>query len=1017
MRFNIWHYEIDTLPRFEKEGESYNLYMPVGVYPYTNERVNVIIEFKINDSDIKRIGFNRNNPLGVITPITEEFINCLRIHNPRQVRHFLNMGNSILEKRNLYYEGLIKGIDENSYIQYKIGVYPKDSLASYSEWYKVYVKKPDFKFDDIKCITEDDDTAERTNVIYYKEDSLFHHVRIDYVNISVDIPRDFHLEINGMNFSFNNTKDLPWLPIINFLHDYITLSIPKSEVPKIEEFSWKGKNIDLAAAKNVGKARIMFIHYCMQGLNDLFEQPNKNYAPYRTYMQTTIRDELATYSSRPNSTERFEEDGYMFTLEYHRNYGIKHLWTFNGGVLALIAHDCPNELKYIREDIKNGILDPTIAGFGGHRLPYYQEETNRYSIQYGIDMMNNILGKCNDVYYLDQRLYKQIPNVVEALKKANIKYIVVDASTGFDPHRSSIKANENAVGLYLDHHYLWQDETTGLYVLFIDDEMRNKILGSSEYEYFRGKLVLDLRKKLLYFASHNGIRNKNLIIYSDDADKASGNGWFDGDYSGKEPEFCDMFQSAIEWIAAHPWIEAVASAGLDPKVDCVGTINMKDAICPSVDPGGSTSIDVYGKQIHFDAWYDNWKNFPARWINKSFEEISQEIEFTIINWPALYQNQLYELGKMTFSMYLHESQWNKQPLELDDPNRRNDVIEPEDFVISATLQLRNAQVYLNASLWAEWAKGQTKDDIFCNNGPVINIINGLGLGLKGTHWDRDPLENVIMYNRFVLIVMDQNGGRITHIFVMKDNKPYCVSGTMKCYQYLTGEKLVGENVICDGELLQNNVYTPNHAYVACDLRESRTAGIVGKKYNPKTGVNKEMDCYYPDNFNAYKYSILKPNMVEWIYSKTTEPPKQFNLGLFYMFLHQDREEKKRGQYGIVFHPLQDFKKKILLENKTLFIDYFGVSPGHLVANEFTIGLYRSIMFGEKNIRKQLNENAIELSSLNGLKIKVTLGNNCQFNEDTLQGDKNLRLHRVLTDCIEIESPKGNNFSYEIHFFD
>ncbi len=444
---------------------------------------------------------------------------------------------------------------------------------------------------------------------------------------------------------------------------------------------------------------------------------------------------------------------------------------------------------------------------------------------------------------------------------------------------------------------------------------------------------------------------------------------------------------------------------------------MKDAICPSVDPGGSTSIDTYGKRIHFDAWYDNWKNFPARWINKSFEAISQEIEFTILKWPAKYQNRLYELGKMTFSMYLHESQWNKQPLELGDPNKRTDVIEPEDFVIAATLQLRNAQVYLNASIWAEWAKNQTQNHIFCNNGPVIDIIKGLGFDPKGTgtYWDRDVLENVILYNRFILIVMDQNGGRITHIFVMKDDKPYCVSGTMKCYQYLTDEKLVGENVICDGEVLQNTVYTPNHAYVACDVRESRASGIIGKKYNPKTGVNKELDCYFPDNFNAYEYSIQKPNIVMWAYSKTTEPPKPFNLDLFYKLLEQDRIEKERGQRGVVFHPLQNFKKKILLEDRTLFIDYFDTSPGHIVANEFTMDLFRGIMYGERNVRKVPNENTIELSNTNGLKVTITLISNCQFNKDTLQGDKNLRLHRVLTDCIEIENPKGGNFSYRIHF--
>ena len=748
MQLSAWHYEIDTLPRFDKTPNGdYDLYIPVGVYPYTRERVNVILEFRIEDESVERIGFNKNNPYGVITSITGDFISCLKRHDPDNLRHYLNMESSIRSDKNLYYEGVIKGIPENSRVEYRISVFPKNGLATHTLWHAIYIKGASFSFSDIKFMTYGDDSAERTNVIYYKEDALFHHIRVDYVDISDDIPRDFSLTVNTVKFSLLDKDKLPFFPLINPFYDYVTLSIPKTFISSISNLIWKGELIDVTTTKNVGKTRVMFIHYCMQGLNDLFEVPNKNYAPYRSYIQTTMRDELATYSSRPNSTEVNEEDGYMFTIDNHRKYGIKHLWTFNGGVLSLIAQDCPQDLERIKKDIIDGILDPTIAGFGGHRLPYYQKETNRYSIQYGIDMMKNVLGACNDVYYLDQRLYKQISNIIEALKETNVKYIVVDASTGFEPHRWSLKGNNNAADLYLDHHYLWQDELTGLYILYIDDEVRNKMLGSSKYEYLRGKLAMDLRKKFLYFASHPDIRGKNLLIYSDDADKASGNGWFDGDYSGNEPEFCDMFKAGIEWIAAHPWIESVTSGDINPITDSVGTINMRDAICPSVDPGGSMSTDTYGKSLHFDAWYDNWKQFRAVWINKGFEELSQDIEYTVINWPAQYRNQLYELGKMYFSMSLHESQWNKQPLEFGDPNQRSDVIEPEDFVIAATLQTRNAQVYINASVWAEWAKSYSQDSVYLNAGPVIDILKQLGVDAKGsgTYWDKDVLQNIIMY--------------------------------------------------------------------------------------------------------------------------------------------------------------------------------------------------------------------------------------------------------------------------------
>ncbi len=75
MQLSAWHYEIDTLPRFDKTSNGdYDLYIPVGVYPYTLERVNVILEFRIGDASVERIGFNKNNPHGVIISITSDFI-------------------------------------------------------------------------------------------------------------------------------------------------------------------------------------------------------------------------------------------------------------------------------------------------------------------------------------------------------------------------------------------------------------------------------------------------------------------------------------------------------------------------------------------------------------------------------------------------------------------------------------------------------------------------------------------------------------------------------------------------------------------------------------------------------------------------------------------------------------------------------------------------------------------------------------------------------------------------------
>ena len=317
------------------------------------------------------------------------------------------------------------------------------------------------------------------------------------------------------------------------------------------------------------------------------------------------------------------------------------------------------------------------------------------------------------------------------------------------------------------------------------------------------------------------------------------------------------FDAALEWVAAHPWITTITSADLRPTRDCVGTIDMHTAICPSVDPGGVTSLDVYGKEIHFDSWYDNWKNFRSVWLNQTLEEISQSTEFSIIDWPLTYRNRLYELGQMTFSMYLHESQWNKQPLESlggMDANQRGDVIEPEDFVIAATLQLRNAQVYLNAAVWAWWALGSADDGVHLNEAPVIELLRNIcyqdivwrderyrnqSILEDPLRWRPYTLQNVILYNHDLLLATGPNGGVLrTFSPFMTASHTVSVAPSRPTSSFQVNESL--GKITCDGEVLQNTVFTPNHADMASDVLQSR--GIIGKKYNPKTGVNAELDC-------------------------------------------------------------------------------------------------------------------------------------------------------------------------------
>ena len=89
-------------------------------------------------------------------------------------------------------------------------------------------------------------------------------------------------------------------------------------------------------------------------------------------------------------------------------------------------------------------------------------------------------------------------------------------------------------------------------MLFIDPEMKDRLLGADEHDADRGKIAYDLRRKFIELAAQPRLRRGNLLVYSDDADKASGNGWFDGVYQGSELQFNQRYQAALSWLAAHP---------------------------------------------------------------------------------------------------------------------------------------------------------------------------------------------------------------------------------------------------------------------------------------------------------------------------------------------------------------------------------------------------------------------------------------------------------------------------------
>ncbi|OLT06919.1 hypothetical protein BJF90_15040 [Pseudonocardia sp. CNS-004] len=316
---------------------------------------------------------------------------------------------------------------------------------------------------------------------------------------------------------------------------------------------------------------------------------------------------------------------------------------------------------------------------------------------------------------------------------------------------------------------------------------------------------------------------------------------------------------------------------------------------------------------------------------------------------------------------------------------------------------------------------------FRDGGPVVDRVAELeqAVGgdvpwrrLPGLHWDHDPLSSVVLYNAEALVVLDRNGGRITHLFSLVDGHPYALSGTCKAYQFLDMDWPSDSGTQCDGIVLQNTVWTPNHAYVACDVDPSR--GTTGTS----PAGNDAFDWYYPDNFNTYdEVGTGDPLAVTFEYGEGSPPADAPDtLPDLHTRLAEDHRAKRAGERGVVLHDVEAFgrfRKTVRLDGRAVHVTYTGTLPGHRVANEFCVDLWAAAMQGRRQTATVAADGrSAEVVNEAGLAVRVELGAGCEFSAAARAPQdpptvETLRLHRVMTDDLEIVAPGGGDFDYRV----
>jgi hypothetical protein len=1071
-----WHGQTDTLPRVRKHprgASTVEVVIPIGLSVQLDPGqpapdVTVLVEATTGPGGALETYSNSRE-------ITPAFVQALfddaaamrgQPGGFEPVRPYLDISAQLAATSNRYYEVTIAGLPYGDTFTYQVK-YQVNTTSGYGNGpqpnntqphqHTVVLLDPEFTAADIQWVQTPNEDIQHWWTLSHKTERGYDCLRLDMLTTVYAADR-YRLPCVKLSFPDGATVDIGAvqanptpMPIINRNADTILVCRAQQAGASLASVGvttgfdpsyMRFQNVDLTVARSYWPTRLLLLNYCIQGLNDLMAPPLDAYIPPRTYIQVTMSDELSKYGSRPEQTDSGLPDGYSLTLAAHRYYNVKSEWAFNAGVLTMIAHDTPDELLRLRDDVLQKRLIPCNAGFGAHRPPYYKRQTNARELQYGQQVIQTLLqynGPGVNVYYPDQRLFKGLPDELDAYADAGIQYLVFDRSTvcsgPLNNSTAFFQGNNEFNG-----NCLWTLTGKNIGLLLIEDRFRDDIDGSSPDERDRGKMALSLRRRFMQLITDSAGGNKRpLMVYGDDADKASGNGWFDGDYGPNKVHYNEEYQADLCWISGHPWVQSITTEDLVLARDSAGNLDVTSATCPSVDPGGAITVDKYGNNLHFDQWYRAWQNFRAVWLDRTLDQLSGELESALIGWAGSQTDELYQLAWMYFLMFTHESFWNKEPLEGDRTNDYQGVLEPEDFVIAESLEQRHAWVYLNASVWAAMSTAQLAGGPFLDEDPLLSRLvtanfaprpAALPSGVNGLFWDHDLLQNVILYNDQVLVVMDRNGGWITNVFVRTSgNQVLSVSGHFKCFQYLDTSRTVGTDpgTISDGEVFQNTVYTPNHAGVAADVNQATP--LVGTYYDPRQKPGPEQQWYYPNNFNEYDYSASGKSAVFSYQPRDAVPPALLNRDTFRQACIDDRTRRVGGQPGLVWHDpaTPQFTKTISLQNRILKVSYQQVPPGHIVSNEFCLDLFTAVLQAQYQSKVvAADKKSISLNGPRASGVTVRLGNNCEFSAAALTASiaaaqvldnvsDYLDLHRVLTDNLQVECPLGGSFDYEIEF--
>ena len=253
--------------------------------------------------------------------------------------------------------------------------------------------------------------------------------------------------------------------------------------------------------------------------------------------------------------------------------------------------------------------------------------------------------------------------------------------------------------------------------------------------------------------------------------------------------------------------------------------------------------------------------------------------------------------------------------------------------------------------------------------------------------------------------------------------PRTVSGTFKSYQYRDPA-----GVECDGHVLQNTVWTPNHRYLGSDvglLTRRRVDWTYSRPVRTGDAGTRREGRVVPDNFNAYTCGTVDSAGgagVRCAYDRGWAPGATTQDELVDLWRRDGLARRTGTTDRMTWHEDTAFAKTFTLDGTTLRVAYTGVDPGHVVDNELCVDLWVGA-HGGRLLTRTADADGVTVAMAGSGAARVLTGAGCELTAasraETVakaaeQGlaTEFLTLHRVLTDAVQVRAT-APDFTYTI----